>query len=748
MNRFKGNSPKIAFAVLAGFVLSMPAAHAVGPVQLAAAAGETQQLENIVVTGDKPATAPYEAPTQGSLDSGEPQSIINQHFIENNASPAANYTDIINVSPSVVDTTPNGRGLAESLNLSIRGLQDGQFNVTFDGVPWGDSNDFTHHSTSYFTADTIGKVVVDRGPGTAAQIGNATFGGTVALQSKDPMITHNMNVSASVGTWRSNDYSAQYDSGAIAGAGNGRMMVTLTSINSDGAMSNNSLNRKNAFLKYVQPVSADTTVSAVLMYNTLHQNVAQMGTSRSNLALYGPSYSMSDIPSSDSYYGYNYDDIHTDFEYIDVKTVWSGVHVDNKLYSYAYYHKINETNDISIAQGSLGLYDGTPGIPGANPNDVAGQKGFNNYRSVGDIIRAEMDLGPGSARAGLWYDYQWNDRCLTDVDWTLGGITDPNTVDGSGSYLGVQRLIHNDLRTLSPFVEYEYRPIESLSITPGVRYTSFTRDFNATVNQNVFGALDTSKTWNGVQPSVYALYHVSSSWSAYAQAARGFLAPVANVFYKSAGSVALASLTSQSPETTMNYQVGTTWKSSALTLAADLYHIDFSNFVSTHVNASGFVDAALSHAGGATFNGEEFEGTYAVGEGFSVYGNISHNGSGYKDGSPIYNAPSGISAVGVIFDRGPLYASVISKHVGSTVQQGYAANETVSGYTVNDLAFAYTMHAPENGLRNLKLKFAVSNFSNNRSIYYLYNGSNLSQTQDYVMTLPGRAYTLGFSADF
>jgi iron complex outermembrane receptor protein len=70
--------------------------------------------------------------------------------------------------------------------LSMRGFQDGQYNVTYDGIPFGDANGETHHTTSYFPAKVLGGEVIDRGPGTAADIGENTFGGTIGLLSKDP----------------------------------------------------------------------------------------------------------------------------------------------------------------------------------------------------------------------------------------------------------------------------------------------------------------------------------------------------------------------------------------------------------------------------------------------------------------------------------------------------------------------------------------------------------------------------------
>jgi iron complex outermembrane receptor protein len=704
------------------------------------------QLENIVVTGAAPTSAAYEAPTQATLDAGEPQSVISQRFIENNATPAANYTDIINIAPSVSDTTPNGRGLAESLSMSIRGFQDGQFNVTFDGIPWNDANDFTHHSTSYFTADTIGKINVDRGPGTAAQIGNATFGGTVALQSKDPLQEHNVSPSLTLGSFHSSDYSLEVDTGAMAQADGGRAMLALTSINSDGAMTNNGLERKNAFLKYVQPLSVNTSITAVAMYNTLHQNVSQFGTTLANLSLYGPNYSLSNNVSSDSYYGFNFDDIHTDFEYVQVKTAWDAWRLDNKTYTYAYYHKINETNDPSLMTGSLGSYvdlGQSPGTAGYIPTtasnyfDVAGQKGYNNYRSWGDTARIERDLGPGVARFGLWFDYQWNDRALWDVDWTQGAELLSNPLINNN---GFDRLMHDTLTTISPFFEYEYRPIEALTITPGVRYSSLKRDLIAPVDQGTLTPLTYSHTWSATLPSVYANYHLSSSWSAYAQFAKGFLAPNLNLLYKTSQAAA----SSITPENTNNLQAGTTWKSDRLTLAADVYHINFNNFVSTANQGANLIPV---HGGSAVFKGAEFEGTVVVGAGVSLYANASHNGAAYADGNPVLNAPNGTDVLGVIYDANPLYASLLSKHVGAQVQSGASGDENISGYTVNDLAIVYTARDPGAGAKDVKIKLGVSNLADNRSRYYLY-GTDLTGTYDAWMSLPGRAYTLGIAADF
>jgi len=736
----------IAIAVSAALFAAIPLAHAAAE----------PQLEAITVSGAREGSATYEAPTQGSLDAGEPQSIINQHFIENNVTAGANYTDIVNIAPSVSQITPNGPGNAEMLQMSIRGFQDGQFNVTFDGIPFNDSNDFTHHTTSYFTAGTVGKIVVDRGPGTAAEVGNGTFGGTVAVQSKDPMMTTNVSPLATIGTWNTNALSVQVDTGVIDGTQGGRAMVTLTDFNTAGAMSNNDLRRKNAMVKYVQPLGSDTTITAVAMYNTLHQNVSQFGTTLDNMAAYGAHFSLSQIPNSDSYYGYNFDDIHTDFEYIGVKTRWDGVRIDNKAYTYAYYHGINETNDTSLLHTGSGAAANNPPF---STSDVAGQIGVNNYRSWGDILRAEGEIGPGTLRGGLWFDYQWNDRKLYNVDWTLGGIPDASTAT---SVFSGGRYFRDDLTTIDPFIEYEFHPIEALTVTPGVRYASFKRDLSGPVFPNLTGPQSISKSYNSAQPSLYANYKVLPNVSVYAQWAKGSMAPKdSNSFATLHGEPDIGT------ENTNNLQAGGTWKADGMTISAALYHIKVTSF--TQINGPG---SSLTNYGDSTFKGAELEGTYALGYGVALYGNYTHNSQDSALQGPIQYAPDKTFAAGLIYDNHHFYASLITKYTGFEYQgvQAQPPNNgnvpplascgpagpcyKMPGYSITNLSLGYTLAKPSTGIKDVKFRLLVSDLSNNQSIYYVYGNTTGIGTpqyhggQDAFMTLPGRGYSFSLSADF
>jgi len=88
------------------------------------------------IGGSNPQSAPYQAPTQAPVDAIQPTSVITKQYIENNIPLSGNYDSVISIAPSVSAVSPNGPGLMEAQVMSIRGFQDGQFNATFDGIPW------------------------------------------------------------------------------------------------------------------------------------------------------------------------------------------------------------------------------------------------------------------------------------------------------------------------------------------------------------------------------------------------------------------------------------------------------------------------------------------------------------------------------------------------------------------------------------------------------------------------------------
>ena len=91
---------------------------------------------DIVVT----ATRPNEiAPATSSLEARQPQSIVSRSLIEDSLPATADFNQIALITPSVSNFGGNnGIGLGES-KAQIRGFQDGEYNITYDGIPFGDT---------------------------------------------------------------------------------------------------------------------------------------------------------------------------------------------------------------------------------------------------------------------------------------------------------------------------------------------------------------------------------------------------------------------------------------------------------------------------------------------------------------------------------------------------------------------------------------------------------------------------------
>jgi iron complex outermembrane receptor protein len=212
------------------------------------------------------------APADSNVNTQQPQSVISAQTISNTIAPSADYATIANIAVSMVNVETEGPGLSESKMLSMRGFQDGQFNVTYDGIPFGDANGETHHTTSYFPAKVLGGEVIDRGPGTAADIGENTFGGTIGLLSKDPRPDQATVLAFSEGSWDTFLGNVEVNTGLLPKLNDASIVMTYQYLSSDGYRSFSYLQRNTYYLKYVQPIGKDTTLTFVGNFNNIAFN--------------------------------------------------------------------------------------------------------------------------------------------------------------------------------------------------------------------------------------------------------------------------------------------------------------------------------------------------------------------------------------------------------------------------------------------------------------------------------------------
>ena len=706
-----------------------------------------RMLDPVLVTAQM-LEGPQDAPSQGSLVATQPQSIVNKAYIHLNDSPAANYTDIMKFTPSVFTVDPNGPGLSENLGTSIRGFQDGQFNVTFDGIPWGDSNDFTHHSTSYFMPQDIGNVIVDRGPGNAATLGDATFGGTVYVETDNPHKDAGATAWASYGSFKKKLLGLRYDTGTIARWNGASAFISAKSLSSNGYLQNAKLDRNDVFLKIIQPVNDFTSLSFVSNLNKVHQNTP-FGATLAQIQAYGPSYGLNTNPDSQSFYQYNLDKITTDYEYLGANSRFSGWTFDNKVYTYGYFHDgWNGEDPMGQAPDGSILPNGVPNGTVYGPNDVPGQQMHMYYRSVGDFFRVAKVIGPGEAQAGVWFDHQTNSRAQFEIDMSNNNAFNP--INGPGCSAtslacaptlanSVDRLMNDYLFTREYYGQYVWHALDGLDLTGGVKHVSFERVLHATDNQGpVGGLLDYDQTWTRNLASFDAHYQIMSNWSVYAQWAQGFLAPNLNVFY-----VADPARNDVSPQSTTNVQAGTTWVGHRVKVSADVYKIDFNNEIASK---GGGVNKFYYNLGGVKYHGAELEGSVNLGLGFTAYGNASVNSAKLTaDQTWVPLTPDRTAALGMLYHHGGWHGSLMGKFVGR--RYGDSGNTLpFASYATVDGALSYDFGDASSALTDLQVGVTAQNIADRHTIY---SDNGQTANGDYLLfALPGRSYQVNLTAKF
>ena len=115
------------FGSSAGLALLVSSALLVGPAHAQQVAqNQYSDLETVVVTGTQ--FNPDIAPAKSSLDTMEPQTIINQSYIQDSVANTADYTTILAIAPSMTGQDINGPGLSDgNVKNTLRGLPDGSF---------------------------------------------------------------------------------------------------------------------------------------------------------------------------------------------------------------------------------------------------------------------------------------------------------------------------------------------------------------------------------------------------------------------------------------------------------------------------------------------------------------------------------------------------------------------------------------------------------------------------------------------
>ncbi|MEP6899188.1 MAG: TonB-dependent receptor [Rhodanobacter sp.] len=681
-------------------------------------------------------SAILQAPVQADLSITQPQSIIGLDWISNHVAPTADYATIAAIAPGVTNVSTAGPGLGESKQMTLRGFNDNQYNVTYDGIPFGDTNDFSHHTSSYFPAKMIGQVLIDRGPGNASTIGEATFGGTVALSSKDPLDTFAFIPTQSFGSYGTSLTHLEINSGRMDALGGGKLIASAQYNDTDTARTNGDMSRKTGYIKYVQPVGSTTEITFLSNYNYIRFNNPDLSSlTKQQIVTLGRNFGLNNDRTSTNCACYNYQTKQTDLEYLGVHSQLSDSwQLDNKVYTYAYDNQSHESP-----------YVGTK----TSPTSMGGYLKVNTYRAWGDTFELTHTDEHGEFRTGGWFEYTTNDRSSLALDYGRGGAIDVKpgqptfgSFNAKGVYSGPYKYTMNDrLRTTQLYAEYAWRVTDGLTITPGVKHLDVTRDIDAPINQTTKQPLDYSQSWNKNLGYLTANYLLKDDWSIYGTAAQGYLAPNLNEFY-----VPNPALNKASPEQTMNYQFGTVYKTDRFNADADVYFINFKNYAFS-TTVPGTTDAVYYLAKGAYIKGVEAEATYFLGAGTSVFANGSLQDASFKGSRlDLPNVPDRTAAIGVMYEGAGFFGSLFDKYSGAqkaynssfNPDQASSVTSTVGsgGFWQAAASIGYGQKLSGSIIKSYKLRLEVDNLFDAHNLVI----NSVSKNVGSYFVVPGRSW--------
>jgi len=589
------------------------------------------------------------APVRSLLDAGSARTEITSNYVSEYTSPVTDFADIIQAAPGTVSYNTNGIGNGQA-KIYFRGFVDDDYTMTWDGVPFNDSNDPSHHSWAYVPAAAIGYVDFDRSPGTASDIGPSNFGGSIHFFS--PKLSDQAHIHGEVtyGSWNTYQVLGDINSGDFW---NKKAHFWLNSDyqSSDGYQTYSGKTDVAATAKFVYKFS-DRTDLSVIGTNIIVDAFNNNDPTRRQLFHHGDNYLYDkneinpDGTYNANYYGFSVYHVPTFFDIVTLNHDFGkGWRLDTKSYTYGYsnhQHYQNTTdNDLitdSVLTKPIEEPVGGDDQPTSSPNydkKPTGVDKMNQYARGGEVATLSYASKWGVFRTGGWYEY--TDTLRYQV------YTDPITWVDSPFIKNRKFLEHFLTTAIQPFAEFQLVAIPRWTITAGLKDAYYYMTLSQYADGKTVGSLGCasnatvtscnnsvghSQDYNSVLPSVEANYRINNNWSAYGQYGRGSIAPFSSVFDTTGAQVAVT----PPPTIATTYQGGTVVKMNRFTFDADGYHIHFNNTYSSYTPSSGPDEGFTYYYANpdSNTNGFEAEGNYAVTDSLSFNANATVDSAKYE----------------------------------------------------------------------------------------------------------------------
>ena len=538
--------------------------------------------ESVVLAADT-------APAGNTLEATSAMTQISSNVIQNFMAPVADFAEVSFSKRLARSLNPNGIGLGQGKSY-FRGFADGQYTLTFDGIPFEDTNSPTHHSWASFPRQWISSTEFDRSPGQASSFGPTNFGGSINMKSPELLPDPDIRGTLTYSSWNTKLLSLDIESGLFGPGHKESVLFNINGMTSDGYQTNNFQQRDAGYGKFQHRFSDRSSLTLYGGVVDIWNNTPNTtNPTRAQVAQFGDNFLLDSTPllanglPDPYYYGYNTYHVQTDFEYAGYTAeLGHGWKIDSKAYTTRYWNKQFYQNGATV------------NLTSSKPSGV---DKLNGYRHEGDTLVASWFSRFGTFRSGLWYDWAYTDRyqipsnIITQVDTPFGNFHE-----------------HFITQSFQPFAEFEWHTTQKLVITAGIKAA----DYNMALNQyqdngKTVGCLGGVATtypasagiyagapacvggadfaihrinYNSWLPTLTARYRVWRQWSVYGQFAEGSVIPVSSVFDVPGGNV----LSPPKPTISKTYQTGSVLKLNRWTLDLDYYYIHFQNGYDSYID--------------------------------------------------------------------------------------------------------------------------------------------------------------------
>lgn len=592
-----------------------------------------------------------------------------------NAGPSQSIYSILSKAPSVSAYQQN-IGPATPV-FTVRGVRMSQIAQTLDGIPiqdlisGGELAALAAPSGNFGSLVTTGQLSdIKIYPGIAPpdKSGFATIGGTIAYFTKKPTKKFNAKLFSSIGSFGTESYGGQVNSGIIPGSGGLRIIARLNQTQTDGYIQHTPARYTDFMISLMKPYDNGLSkVTGLVIYNKSSGYFPYNGDAipTAQQDEYGLYYN---YPQSVAYNEETNNDITAilgddtyinRYLYLSLKGFYVGR--TNTLTAYTNPNYINATYPYQVNmlspyfnQGPIG-----PGYGGGPDNEFsydpaavfgsyqAGETSQNNlsdFQTIGFVPKINIFLPHNAITIGGLIASENS----TSSTYVYGTPVMPH-INGYNS-LYYDREAHREV--FSGFIQDKISLLhDALTIEPGVTVTE--ADTNSYVPENIFnspsGGYNLSGVNKSVQPYIGVSYKVQKNTHIYASYGTGVrFAPASDyVIGTQQGSTA-----APAPESVTAYQVGARYETQKMYLNLDGYLQKYNNLFGFVVNEStGY--AQYSNVGREEGKGIEASGEYKLTRNLNILGNVSYNMQTYSNSFPAIDAP-GESQSGYVYAGQPL----------------------------------------------------------------------------------------------